>query len=94
MAEKKTYLTTGKAGPRVAGRHVPYDDDGKTLVGFPLELTDREAEYELAQGTIEPKAAEGAEGQSSTPADDTAAAKGKSRGKQADAPADDPAQGA
>ena len=56
MAEKKTYLTTEKAGTRVAGRIVPRDSEGRITVGFPLELTDAEADYELSHGTIVPKA--------------------------------------
>ncbi|HRY03652.1 MAG TPA: hypothetical protein P5256_11015 [Beijerinckiaceae bacterium] len=52
MADTKIYVTTDKAGPRVAGRHVPYDNGGNTKVGFELTLTDREAEYELSHGTI------------------------------------------
>ena len=55
MADRKTYLTTELAGPRVAGRIVPFDDEGKTKVGFELELTEAEAEYELSQGTIAAK---------------------------------------
>lgn len=55
-AEKKTYVTTARAGFVVAGRRLPtvYGDDGAASppVGYPLELFDGEAEYELAQGTI------------------------------------------
>ncbi len=50
--ETKTYITTDKAGPRVAGKHVPCDVDGNAQAGFEIELTERQAEYELAQGTI------------------------------------------
>lgn len=52
MGDKKTYLTTDKAGPRVAGRHVPFEGEGKIKVGYEIELTDAEADYELSQGTI------------------------------------------
>lgn len=56
MADRKTYVTTDKAGSRVAGRVVPRDEEGKAKVGFELELTDAEADYELSQGTIVAKA--------------------------------------
>lgn len=52
MADRKTYITTDKAGSRVAGRVVPRDELGKGKAGVELELTDAEAEYELSQGTI------------------------------------------
>lgn len=54
--EKKIYLTTNAAGFVVAGRRIPaVYVDGKEptpQVGFELELTDDEAAYELAQGSI------------------------------------------
>jgi hypothetical protein len=60
MNDKKTYVTTKAAGFVVAGRRIPstYELDeeqtprAKPNVGFRMELTDAEAEYELAQGTI------------------------------------------
>lgn len=55
--ETRTYLTTEKAGPRVAGRIVPTDKDGKAKAGVEIELTAIEAEYELALGTIALKGA-------------------------------------
>ena len=59
----KTYLTTKTAGWRVAGRVIPAappekDRPPRPLAGHPLMLTDAEAEYELRQGTIEPKPAD------------------------------------
>lgn len=57
--EKKIYVTTALAGFTVAGRRIPpvYETGKETLpeVGYELQLTDAEAEYELAQGTIELK---------------------------------------
>lgn len=56
--EKKTYVTTERAGFVVAGRRVPPDyaaDPVRPTVGHELELTADEAEYELRQGTIAEK---------------------------------------
>lgn len=54
--ERKTYVTTERAGPVVAGRRIPpvYEKDkpARPTVGYELQLLDAEAEYELAQGTI------------------------------------------
>ena len=53
--EKKTYVTTEAAGYVVAGARVPADygaDPVRPQIGFELTLTDEEAQYELAQGTI------------------------------------------
>ncbi len=54
--EKKTYVTTDRAGFVVASRRIPASvaDGGapRPTVGFEIELTDAEAEYELAQETI------------------------------------------
>lgn len=46
MSNKKTYLVTERAGAWVAGQRRPAD--GR------LRLTDRQAAYELALGTIKP----------------------------------------
>jgi len=58
MSERKTYVTTASAGFVVAGHRIPavYEDGkpARPTVGFDLRLTDAEAEYELAQGTIVP----------------------------------------
>lgn len=56
--DRKTYVTTGRAGFVVAGRRVPavYDEqtgEARPTIGHELQLLDKEAEYELAQGTIE-----------------------------------------
>ena len=57
MDEKKTYLTTDRAGYFVAGQRIPSgrDEDGNRIpkVGHPLRLTEAEAKYELLEGTIE-----------------------------------------
>lgn len=57
--EKKSYVTTDRAGYVVAGQRIPpvYEGEGETrfvrpAIGHPLQLTELEAEYELAQGTI------------------------------------------
>jgi hypothetical protein len=55
MSDKAIYITTDKAGRRVAGRIMRLDADGKPKVGQEMELTAAEAEYELSQGVIEPK---------------------------------------
>lgn len=72
MAETQTYVTTERAGFRVAARCIPgehrtaLDAEGKPMldehgkpkeevrpqIGFELQLTEAEAEYELQQGTI------------------------------------------
>lgn len=54
--EKKTYVTTDRAGFVVAGQRIPADYETKPVrskVGHGLQLTADEAEYELRQGTIE-----------------------------------------
>jgi hypothetical protein len=56
--EKKSYLTTERAGFVVAGQRIPADYEAKPVrakVGHELQLTDDEAEYELRHGTIEPR---------------------------------------
>jgi hypothetical protein len=59
--DRKTYLTTERAGFVVAGRRVPaVYEKGKAArptVGYELELFPAEAEYELSQGTIVLKSA-------------------------------------
>lgn len=54
--DKKLYVTTNAAGFVVAGRRIPaVYVEGKEptpQVGYELELTDDEAAYELAQGSI------------------------------------------
>jgi hypothetical protein len=54
--ERKTYVTTERAGFVVAGRRVPavYEKGkpARPTVGYELELLPAEAEYELAQETI------------------------------------------
>ncbi|MCC3246139.1 hypothetical protein LG047_12545 [Methylocystis sp. WRRC1] len=56
MSEKKTYVTTERAGFVVAGHRIPpvYEEGkpARPTVGHELRLTDAEAEYELAQQTI------------------------------------------
>jgi hypothetical protein len=52
MSETKTYLTTDKAGPRVAGRVVPRDANGKPTSGVEFALSDVEAAYDLRLGAI------------------------------------------
>lgn len=56
--ETKIYVTTEAAGYVVAGRRIAVDYDADPVrprVGFELELTEAEAEYELRQGTITEK---------------------------------------
>lgn len=56
--EKKTYVTTERAGFVVAGQRIPADYETKPVrpkIGHELQLTGDEAEYELSQGTIELK---------------------------------------
>lgn len=57
--DRKTYVTTQRAGFVVAGRRIPpvYEagKPARPTVGYELRLLDREAEYELAQRTIAPK---------------------------------------
>ena len=58
--EQKAYVTTERAGYVVAGQRIPPvypggDKPPHPEVGFPLQLTETEAEYELRQGTIELK---------------------------------------
>lgn len=53
--DTKTYMTTDRAGWCVAGTFVPPDGDPsapRPKIGHELVLTDAQAEYELAQGTI------------------------------------------
>lgn len=54
--DRKTYLTTERAGFVVAGRRIPavYEQGApaRPTVGYELELFPAEAEYELAQRTI------------------------------------------
>lgn len=74
MDEKKTYVTTAKAGPRVAGRVIPWGGDEKKYAGADLVLSDREADYELQLGTIalkrvEPAPEAEARGKAKKPAD-------------------------
>lgn len=56
VEERKTYVTTERAGYVVAGRRVPavYEQGApaRPTVGYELKLLDAEAEYELAQRTI------------------------------------------
>lgn len=55
MSEKKTYVTTERAGFTVAGQRIPADYDADPVrpqIGFELNLTDDEAAYELSQETI------------------------------------------
>lgn len=57
--DQKLYVTTSAAGFVVAGRRIPaVYVEGKEpapQVGYELYLTDDEAAYELAQGSIAPK---------------------------------------
>jgi len=52
----KIYVTTDRAGFVVAGRRVPVvtakDGALRAKSGFEIELSEAEASYELAQGTI------------------------------------------
>ena len=56
MNETKTYITTELAGYYVAGRKLPLQGDGdgnaRSRVGFPLQLTDAEANFPLLNGEI------------------------------------------
>jgi hypothetical protein len=71
--DRKTYLTTERAGFVVAGRRIPpVYEEGKPArpkVGHELQLLDAEASYELAQGTIvlQPSAAGGRQSEASKP---------------------------
>ncbi len=54
--EKRCYVTTDRAGFTVACTPIPATyvegKEPRPMIGFELMLTDAEAEFELAQGTI------------------------------------------